>query len=94
MERVALTGFTLTIMGAMGILASELVGTAFAGRDGSGYYIAALSNGAALRLIPTEVVTQRAATAPDQPGHSLRLLQCQRLIDAGAFQVGLHCRAP
>lgn len=93
MERVALTGFTLTILGAMGILTSELVGTAFAGRDGAGSYIAALSTGPALRLVPAEAVIQRTTAGTDQPAHPGRQLQCQRLLDAGAFSIGLHCRA-
>lgn len=50
MDRLALTGFTLTILGAMGIVASELVGTAYAGLDARDRYLAVVTSGSSLRL--------------------------------------------
>lgn len=88
MDRLALTGFTLMILGAIGILASELVGTAHAGRAGGGSYFAALSSGSSLRLMPL-----RSDIGPEGAAQRTRVLACQRMVDVGGVSVGLRCSA-
>lgn len=50
MRRTAVAGLALSIGGAIGIIASELIGTAYADRPSERDYLIAISSGSALKL--------------------------------------------
>jgi hypothetical protein len=85
MRRIALAGLALSISGAIGIIASELIGTAYAGRPSERDYLLAISSGSSLRLAANTDVAQFS-----RRGRSS--LSCDRVLRLPGVDFGYLCK--
>lgn len=91
MDKLALTGLALAVGGAVGVLMSELVGTAHAGRPGESTYLMAIGVSAPVKLVP---MPEGNAGPPVQSPDRSRILVCRGgVFGFGALSVGYHCGA-
>ncbi len=94
MDRTAWVGLALATLGAGGLLAVEMIGTAQASLTGTKSYIIAVSASETLQL--EKAVCKTACEGPITTGSigeatPVRRLACSRVVDAGIISVGWRC---
>jgi hypothetical protein len=86
MRRTALAGLALSIGGAIGIVTSELVGTAYAGRASERDYLIAISSGSSLEMAAARATVQ-AASWRHRPN-----LSCDSVVRLPGLDLGYLCK--
>lgn len=87
MNGFALTGLALAVGGAIGILALETIGTAYASRPGDRDYLVAVGVAAPVKFISTP----GAAEASARDNARARVMVCRSVLGLGALSVGYRC---
>lgn len=89
MDRIALSGLALSVVGAIGFIANEAIGTAHASRSSDKLFLVAVSSGTALKLMPQR---QSAPMAVPVISGSERRLECNRVVEVTSVSLGFRCR--
>jgi hypothetical protein len=87
MRRTALAGLALSIGGAIGIITSELIGTAYADRPSDRDYLIAISSGSPLALAAARETAQAAAGWRHRSS-----LSCDRVLRLPGVDLGYLCK--
>ena len=88
MRRIALVGLALSIGGAIGVVSSALIGTAYASRQETRDYLLAVSSGDSLRI----TAVAEAPFGMHRAVAGRRGLLCQSVYRLPGVDIGYLCR--
>ena len=91
MRPTALAGLALSVCGAVGVLTTELIGTAYAGRSSGAAYVLAVSSGEGLRLWSDAIRIGSAQQAMDGSMRG-RGMVCSKVFRIAGVSVGYKCQ--
>jgi hypothetical protein len=92
MDRLRWYGSMITASAVIGLLASELIGTAHAHRDGRSAYAVAVSSGPELLLRKRRSGSLTSPPAPIEQAQG-RILICRSVVGIAGVSIGYGCRS-